>query len=68
MVTEKAKHLFESNGVYTHVELEARHEIEDLRIQIDKDSMQRQINEITESDYFQNLLDKVNEVRSEFDE
>jgi glutamine synthetase len=28
MVTEKAKHLFESNGVYTHVELEARHEIE----------------------------------------
>ena len=28
MVTEKAKHLFETNGVYTHVELEARHEIE----------------------------------------
>ncbi|MFM7359347.1 MAG: glutamine synthetase III [Sediminibacterium sp.] len=28
MVTEKAKHLFESNGVYSHVELEARHEIE----------------------------------------
>lgn len=28
MVTEKAKHLFESNGVYTHEELEARHEIE----------------------------------------
>jgi len=28
MVTDKAKHLFESNGVYTHVELEARHEIE----------------------------------------
>ena len=28
MVTEKAKHLFESNNVYTHVELEARHEIE----------------------------------------
>ncbi|MCE2971926.1 MAG: glutamine synthetase III [Sediminibacterium sp.] len=28
MVTEKAKHLFQSNGVYTHVELEARHEIE----------------------------------------
>jgi glutamine synthetase len=28
MVTERAKHLFESNGVYTHVELEARHEIE----------------------------------------
>lgn len=28
MVTEKAKHLFESNGVYTHQELEARHEIE----------------------------------------
>lgn len=28
MVTEKAKHLFESNGVYTHIELEARHEIE----------------------------------------
>ena len=28
MVTEKAKHLYESNGVYTHVELEARHEIE----------------------------------------
>src|SRR5579864_7641655 len=28
MVTGKAKHLFESNGVYTHVELEARHEIE----------------------------------------
>ncbi|HVS98855.1 MAG TPA: glutamine synthetase III [Puia sp.] len=28
MVTEKAKHLFESNGVYTHSELEARHEIE----------------------------------------
>src|SRR5580693_2337026 len=27
-VTEKAKHLFESNGVYTHIELEARHEIE----------------------------------------
>jgi glutamine synthetase len=27
-VTDKAKHLFESNGVYTHVELEARHEIE----------------------------------------
>jgi glutamine synthetase len=28
MVTEKAKHLFESNSVYTHQELEARHEIE----------------------------------------
>jgi len=28
MVTEKAKHLFEHNKVYTHSELEARHEIE----------------------------------------
>ena len=28
MVTEKAKGLFEHNGVYTHSELEARHEIE----------------------------------------
>jgi len=28
MVTDKAKHLFESNKVYTHIELEARHEIE----------------------------------------
>ncbi len=28
MVTDKAKHLFESNGVYSHAELEARHEIE----------------------------------------
>lgn len=28
MVTDKAKGLFESNGVLTHVELEARHEIE----------------------------------------
>jgi glutamine synthetase len=28
MITEKAKHLFESNNVYTHSELEARHEIE----------------------------------------
>ncbi len=28
MVTEKAKKLFESNHVYTHEELEARHEIE----------------------------------------
>jgi len=28
MVTEKGKHLFESNKVYTHIELEARHEIE----------------------------------------
>jgi len=28
MVTEKAKALFESNGIYTHPELEARHEIE----------------------------------------
>ncbi|HKH61301.1 MAG TPA: glutamine synthetase III [Flavitalea sp.] len=28
MVTEKAKHLFETNNVYSHVELEARHEIE----------------------------------------
>jgi glutamine synthetase len=28
MITEKAKHLFEVNGVYTHIELEARHEIE----------------------------------------
>jgi glutamine synthetase len=28
MVTEKAKSLFESNSVLTHVELEARHEIE----------------------------------------
>ena len=27
-VTEKSKHLFESNNVLTHVELEARHEIE----------------------------------------
>ena len=26
--TDKAKHLFESNGIYTHRELEARHEIE----------------------------------------
>ena len=28
MVTEKAKKLFERNGVYNHTELEARHEIE----------------------------------------
>ncbi|HEY8387923.1 MAG TPA: glutamine synthetase III [Parasegetibacter sp.] len=28
MVTEKAKKLFESHGVYNHAELEARHEIE----------------------------------------
>jgi glutamine synthetase len=28
MLTDKAKHLFESNGVYSHIELEARHEIE----------------------------------------
>lgn len=28
MVTDKAKHLFESNGVFNHAELEARHEIE----------------------------------------
>jgi glutamine synthetase len=28
MVTEKAKQLFESNNVYNHLELEARHEIE----------------------------------------
>ncbi|HEV7780858.1 MAG TPA: glutamine synthetase type III, partial [Chitinophagaceae bacterium] len=28
MITEKAKNLFESNNVYTHIELEARHEIE----------------------------------------
>ena len=28
MVTDAAKHIFESNNVYTHVELEARHEIE----------------------------------------
>ena len=28
MVTEKAKQLFEHNNVYTHLELEARHEIE----------------------------------------
>ena len=28
MVTEKAKNLFETNDVYSHVELEARHEIE----------------------------------------
>ncbi len=28
MVTDKAKHLFENNNIYTHSELEARHEIE----------------------------------------
>ncbi len=28
MITKKAKHLFESNKVYNHLELEARHEIE----------------------------------------
>jgi glutamine synthetase len=28
MVTEKAKNLFQKNGVYSHTELEARHEIE----------------------------------------
>ena len=28
MVTDKSKHLFESNHVFTHIELEARHEIE----------------------------------------
>jgi glutamine synthetase len=28
MVTDKAKHLFEHNNVYNHLELEARHEIE----------------------------------------
>jgi glutamine synthetase len=28
MVTEKAKNLFENNKIYSHVELEARHEIE----------------------------------------
>jgi glutamine synthetase len=26
-VTDKSKHLFEANGIYTHAELEARHEI-----------------------------------------
>jgi len=46
---------------------QARHEIEDLRIQIDKESIERQINEVTESDYFQHLLDRVHEVRSDFD-
>lgn len=28
MVTDKAKHLFKNNNIYTHSELEARHEIE----------------------------------------
>ncbi len=28
MVTDKAKHLFENNNIYSHSELEARHEIE----------------------------------------
>jgi glutamine synthetase len=28
LITDKAKHLFEDNGVYNHAELEARHEIE----------------------------------------
>ena len=28
LVTDKGKHLFESNNIYTHTELEARHEIE----------------------------------------
>ncbi len=28
LITDKAKHLFESNNVYNHLELEARHEIE----------------------------------------
>ncbi|HEX7844942.1 MAG TPA: glutamine synthetase III [Chitinophagaceae bacterium] len=28
MVTEKAKHLFDNNNIYSHSELEARHEIE----------------------------------------
>jgi glutamine synthetase len=28
MLTDKAKHLFENNSIYTHTELEARHEIE----------------------------------------
>ena len=28
MVTDKAKYLFENNDIYTHAELEARHEIE----------------------------------------
>jgi glutamine synthetase len=28
MISDKAKKLFETNGVYTHTELEARHEIE----------------------------------------
>ena len=28
LITERAKHLFETNGVLSHVELEARHEIE----------------------------------------
>jgi glutamine synthetase len=28
MITEKAKHLFEDNDIYSHSELEARHEIE----------------------------------------
>ncbi|MES1225258.1 MAG: glutamine synthetase III, partial [Bacteroidota bacterium] len=28
MITDKAKNLFESNNVYSHIELEARHEIE----------------------------------------
>jgi len=28
MITDKAKHLYENNGIYNHIELEARHEIE----------------------------------------
>jgi glutamine synthetase len=28
LTTDKAKHLFESNNIYNHIELEARHEIE----------------------------------------
>jgi hypothetical protein len=57
--------------VFQHMAREVRtreellkHEVQELRIELDKGAVGRQVSEITETDYFQNLKKKVAQLRS----
>jgi HAMP domain-containing protein len=49
-------------------EARLRQEVHELRIQIDQAKQQRQVSEITESDYFQNLQARAKDIRRRRDE
>jgi hypothetical protein len=47
-------------------ETQLQHQIKQLRIEIDEATKERQVKEITETDYFQALLDKTHQMRARY--